>query len=515
MTKKISLRLITILLAVCMLFSVTACSSTKPDSDATDSGSDVVNVDTRQEDDDKDDSSSNNSSDKKDDSSKNDSSSNNSSDKKDDSSKNNSSSNNSSDKKDDSSKNNSSSNNSSDKKDDSSKKTSLTKEQVIAKMPAKLKGTTIKYMYWWNPKDQMEAEAIASFEKKTGIKIQPIVASYNGFYSEVAAKIAAGDSPDIVRLMFADSTTLNLLQPITNSGFDFNDTAWHEKVLADYTFNGNTYAVNLAKSAVMDYAVIYYNKNALKAAEMQDPYTLWKKNPSSWTWAKFWQMCDEFVKANKKSSDTYYGSVFEYPDAFVRAMGGCVYDYDSKNGKYINKITSNAMKVGWQRTLSAIDKKWLAQEFDVSLFDSGKALFYWSGPYSVRKGDARQEALKKQNALGIVPLPTDSKNQTLYEYTAFGICKGAKNAAAAPYYLRWVLDQSSYDMDNLYATKEASEVMKYVSSKENLFYGSYWYTALFNDLYNGGTNQVQSVLDSYKNTVNLTVQKLNEGISLY
>lgn len=492
---KITLRLIALTMAICMLIPLSAC---KDDKKATVSADASLTSSDSSSTDDNGVSSTESSSQKKDSSS---------SEKSTSSNKNSSSS---------KTPTNANSNTGSTIKIDSSKKkTSLSKEQVIANMPKKLKGTTIKYMYWWNPKEQMEAEAIASFEKKTGIKIEPVVASYSGFYTEVASKIAAGNSPDIVRLMSASTNVLDLLQPITNSGYDFNDTAWDQGVIADYTFNGNTYAVNLANSAVMDYAVIYYNKNALKAAEMEDPYTIWKKNPSSWTWSKFWQMCDEFVKANKKSADTYYGSVFEYPDAYVRAMGGCVYDYDSKNGKYVNKVTSNAMKVGWQRNLSAIDKKWLAKDFDVTLFDSGKALFYWSGPYSVRKGDSRQEALKKQNALGIVPLPTDSKNQTLYEYTAFGICKGAKNAEAAPYYLRWVLDQSSYDMDNLYVTKEASDVMKYVSSQDNLFYGSYWYSALFNDLYNGGANQVQSILDSYKNTVNMTVKKLNEGISLY
>lgn len=395
----------------------------------------------------------------------------------------------------------------------SNKKTSLTKEEFIAKMPSKLRGTTIKYMYWHNPKEQMEAEAIASFEKKTGIKVEPIVESYDGFFQEVSARIAAGNAPDIVRLLSPEQA--GFLQPITNSGYDFNDTAWSKAVLSKATYNGHLYSVNLENSAVMDYAVIYYNKNALKSAEMEDPYTIWKNNPKNWTWTKFWQMCDEFVKANKKSSETYYGATFEYPDAYVRAMGGSIYNYDTSTGKYVNTITTNAMKVGWQRTLSAIEKKWLVKKHDVTLFDSGKALFYWSGPYSVRKGDNRQDALKKQNALGIVPLPTDSKNQTLYEMTAFGLCKGAKNPEAVPYYLRWVLDKSSYNMDNVYVTQEAKTVMEYVSSQSNLFYGSYWYEAFFNDMYNGGANQVQSILDSYKNTIDVTVKKKNDTIALY
>lgn len=399
--------------------------------------------------------------------------------------------------------------------DNTKPKTSLSRDEVMAKMPANLRGTTIKYMYWWNPKEQMEKTAIADFEKATGITVEPIVGSYAGFYQQVAAKIASGDSPDIIRLMSNLDNTVDSLQPVTNSGFDFNDTAWDSQLLSDYTFNGNCYAVNLKNSAVMDYAVIYYNKNALKAAEMEDPYTIWKNNPEDWTWSKFWKMCQQFVKANGKSSDTYYGATFEYPDAYVRAMGGAIYTYDSAKGKFKSGVTSNAMKVGWQRTCDAISKKWLIQKHDVSLFDSGKILFYWSGPYSVRVNDERQKELKAQNALGIVPLPTDSKNQTVYEYTAFGIPKGAKNAAAAPYYLRWVLDQSSYDMRKVWVNDEAYNVMQAVSSNEKLFYGSYWYEAFFNDMYQGGSQQVKSVQDSYKNVIDMYAKQQNERIALY
>lgn len=391
-------------------------------------------------------------------------------------------------------------------------KTSLTKEQVIAKMPAKLKGTTIEYMYWWNPKEQTEAPAIASFEKLTGIKLKPYVASYSGFYNQLAARVASGNAPDLVRLMGNSSDQIRALQPITNSGFDFNDNAWDFDLIADYTFNKKPFAVNLKNSAIMDYAVIYYNKNALKAAEMEDPYTIWKNDRFEWTWSKFWDMCNTFVKANASKGGAYYGATFEYPDAYVRAKGGSVLEYDSSNGKFINRIKSTDMEEGWKTTLNAISKGWLIGEHNSVLFDSGNILFFWSGPYSARKHDERQWALKISSSLGVVPLPTDSKNQTLYEYTAFGIPKGAKNAAAVPYYLRWVLDQSSYGADDIWFNAEAKAVMDYAASGKH-FYGSYWYTELFNSLYNGGKNQVGTVLSSYRESVSMIVAQENSRIS--
>ncbi len=398
--------------------------------------------------------------------------------------------------------------------DDSKPKTSLSRDEVIAKMPASLRGTTIKYMYWWNPKEQMEKDAIAAFEKATGIKVEPIVASYEEFTTQLASKVASGDSPDIVRLLGNSTERTSALQPITNSGFDFNDTAWDSQVMKDYTFNGNCYAVNLKNSAIMDYAVIYYNKNALKNAEMEDPYTIWEKNPSEWTWSKFWAMCDEFLKANNNRSG-YYGATFEYTEAYVRALGGYGFTYDSSKGKFVSGISNKATEVGWQRTLDAMNKKWLVSSHDVTAFDNGKILFFWSGPFSARTADNRQQALKKTNALGIVPIPTDSKNQTLYEYTAFGIPEGAKNAAAAPYYLRYVLDQSSYDMNKVWYSAEAKTVMDYAASSDNIWYGNSYIPSLESTLKSGGSAQVQSVLASFKNVVDSIVKDENKRITYY
>lgn len=395
----------------------------------------------------------------------------------------------------------------------SNKQTSLTRDQVMAQMPKSLKGTTLTYMYWWNPKDQMEGEAIAKFEKATGIKVEPIVASYSDFQQQLSGRIAAGNAPDLVRLLGNQSWQITALQPITNSGFNFNDSAWDQELMKDFTFNGKTYAANLKKSAISDVAVIYYNMKALDDADMEDPYTIWKKNPSKWTWAKFWDMCQEFTDVNKNKSG-YAGATFEYGDAYVRAMGGGSYTYDSSKGKFVSIIKNSATESGWKTTLEAIEDGLLLASHDETKFDQGKVLFFWSGPYSARKLDSRQKALKDRNRLGVVPLPTDSKVQTMYEYTAFGIPQGAKNAAAAPYYLRYILDQSSYDMNNVYYNAKAREVVDYACSKTNRFYGNGNVDGFVKSLVSSGSKQVKSVIDSYSAATEEFVKAENERIQL-
>lgn len=397
----------------------------------------------------------------------------------------------------------------------SDKTTSLSRDQFIAKMPKDLKGKTITYMYWNDPKKQMDGEAIKAFEKATGCKVNCEVVSYDSFQETLSARISSGKAPDVVRLLGNVTWQITSLQPINNSGYNFNDTAWDAELMKDYTFNGKCYATNLKNSAISDVAVIYYNKKALADAEMQDPYDIWKKNPKDWTWEKFWAMCEEFVNANKGKSG-YSGATFEYGDSLVRAMGGYILTYDSAAGKFINGCKKNETISAWQTTLAMQEKGLLLAKHSETSFDQGKTLFFLSGPFSARAKDNRQSALKSRNRLGVVPLPTDSAKQMMYEYTAFGIPEGAKNAALVPYYLRYVLDKSSYDMNSVYCTKEAKEVVEYACSLTNRTYAySAGASSTISALVNAGSGQVKQTLDAYSPQIDEFIADENERISFF
>lgn len=347
-------------------------------------------------------------------------------------------------------------------KQDTSK--AKTKEQVIASMPDKLKNTEIHYFYWHDPHERMEAPALEEFEKKTGIKLVSELSSANDFFSELVSRVAAGNSPDMVRCRFTDPYALVGLQPITNTGFDFSDPAWSKDIMSAYTVNGKCYAVNLANTAILDVGVMYYNRKTLKDADMEDPYDLWKAG--KWTWSKFWDMCTEFVES-KRGREGYYGATFEYTNAYVLSMGSDVISYDSNTGKYTNNLNNSTLVSSWTRTVEAIETKQLYKGHDMNSFETGKILFMFSGPFSARTDDSRQVTMKKRGQLGVVPMPTDSNYQILYETTAFAVPVGAKNGAAVPYLLRWMLDQTSYDMDKVYCDSQAREAVEYAISRGN------------------------------------------------
>lgn len=93
-------------------------------------------------------------------------------------------------------------------------KTSLTRDQVMAKMPAKLKNTTINYFYWNDPYANMEKEVYENFTKLTGIKVVYQQASYADYLTELSTRVASGKSPDMVRMLNNSVARIKSLQPI-------------------------------------------------------------------------------------------------------------------------------------------------------------------------------------------------------------------------------------------------------------------------------------------------------------
>lgn len=378
-------------------------------------------------------------------------------------------------------------------------------------MPEKLKGTTITYFYWWDPKTQMEKETIANFEKTTGIKVKTEVASYSEFTTQLAAKISAGNSPDIVRLLSNAMYQVNSLQPITNSGYDFSDDVWNKQLMKDYTYNGKIYATNLNQehTAILDPWILYYNTKTIKSNDLEDPYTIWKKDPTSWTWEKLWSLCSQFLDNNGHKTD-YAG--LQCGNMYTRTFGARYYDYDSDAGKWVNLMGDSTLVSAYQDQINKFSTGLMSTEPGLTGLERGKLLFLGHGPFPARKRDENFATLKKNGTLGCVPVPTDSKYQVLYEYTAFGIPQGAKNIEAVPYYLRYVLDKANYNMDQVYENAQMKEVVEYAISSKKMFFGENEIYELKSKLMSGTAEQVKGTLDAYSGQVEDRVKQYNEQI---
>jgi ABC-type glycerol-3-phosphate transport system substrate-binding protein len=324
-------------------------------------------------------------------------------------------------------------------------------------MPASLKNTTVKYFTWDNPKKYpVEKALIEKFEKDTGVKVAIEVGDYAKFVEQLNVKIASGSSPDVVRLLTNDVFRVNSLQPLQNTGFNFNDTAWDQTTMKDFTFGGKAYATNLVKTHQFNSLITYYNKKLIEDEDLQDPAELWKTG--RWTWAKFEEISKDFIKGNKS---VRYGASFCPFQTYSLAMG--VDLIALVNGKYVSKMTDPKLAAAWkQHTEWVKDRVVSPTVSDVSKFMGGQILFIMHQDTGLITGNTFLEGMKAQGILGYLPLPTtDGKAATvtaLQEYSAFGVPQNAPNLKAVPYFLRCYLDRDAAGFDS-FISKEAKALI--------------------------------------------------------
>ena len=338
-------------------------------------------------------------------------------------------------------------------------------KDVLKKMPTSLEGTTVT-VYNWNPmKEYTGAPAvIKKFEKETGITVKWLTQSYNTYLSQMASKVASGQSPDVVRLRTPQPTGLVSLQPISASGYDFTDKAWDQQTMKDYTYNGKVFATSLANTHIGSAVAVYYNKSLISKYDLEDPYQLWKGG--KWTLSKMLEMSRSYKKSAK--ADFAIGGHDYQGFANMYGVQGPI---ALKNGKFVNMLKDitfiNVTKqvADWRNTES-IYRGWGADEFNNS-----ECLFWIGSAIYGRKNNAYFQSLKSAGSLNSVPCPqVDGQSeyyQPMGEYEAYGIAKGAKNATAVPYFLRYWLDPANYDMNSFFCSKQALEVYNWTNSQKN------------------------------------------------
>lgn len=320
----------------------------------------------------------------------------------------------------------------------------LNSEAILKKIPSELKGTTIKFANWYNPDDRgEEGKVIDAFEEMTGIKVEVIQLPYATFVQDVAALVEAGNAPDVVRIKYPSPKRLEYLQPIEEAtGFDFSSKAWDETIKNMYTYNGKCYAVNTVKTPFSSPSFLFYNTATMQARGYEDPFELWKKG--EWTWEKFEAMCKDWVA----QGDNYYGAYLNQP---VTATTGN--DIVMRKGNLVELDITNAsaMKTwkyqedGAANRIFAKDNKGFDENEQTKLFATSDATATqsWSGSF---------KKTRVKGTLACVPYPTNGNLDEYYlpmqENLGFGVCKGAKNAKAVPYFLAYILDIDNYNLED-------------------------------------------------------------------
>ena len=395
---------------------------------------------------------------------------------------------------------------------DPNKPTGKNWNQVVASMPQSLRNTEVVF-YNWNPMGEYEGAEAAfnAIKSQTGITVEWLRVSHAEYLSKLSELTAAQQAPDIVRMKQPIPERLSLCQPLSVSGYDFNDTAWDQTVMKDYSVNGVAYATSLKNTHLATVSMLFYNSKVISNYGFEDPYMLWKEG--KWNTTKFLQMCDSYMDRSNANAATVGVTL----DKWLQLYG------ISGNISAVNGVFTSNMKNADFKNITAqfadyytIDKFFGQGRAEV--FDVGGALFYMGNSIFARRKNSYMQTLKSEGKFYAVPMPAVTGQGTYYqsrdEYEAYAIAKGAKNPKAVPYVLRYFLDRSNYDLEKFFCNEQNLEVYNWCVEQECKIWSlGFTEPNATNGIYKKISAQVPSYLSSIESYVSDKVKEYNTAWS--
>ena len=329
-------------------------------------------------------------------------------------------------------------------------------KNVLNQVPASLKGTKIKMQIWWTSGTDDKNEA-ATFKDKTGIEVAYETAEMSKYQSNLSGKIMAGNPPALAAIInewYPQPITRGLMQPITNTGWDYSDkTLYAHSMMDQFSYKGEWYGIALKGSNMTTFEVMFFNKKLLKAKGVtKDPYELWKEG--NWNW----DTCLEIAKKCTNAKKDEYGMTLIYQNYWMLSAGQD-FVLSDKNGLK-NNIKSpellNAWYTAWDMiyTHKVIPTYFSQQQ---QLFFNGSVAMLGGGSYFMQ-AEASHSNYVPQNCgafeWDVVPFPSPkgASSVAACEGTVWGFPSKVtgNKLQAAMWFLRYFLDDATYSARDFY-----------------------------------------------------------------
>lgn len=373
-------------------------------------------------------------------------------------------------------------------------------------IPVELVGTTVKFATWIDHTKTEAAPVMADFADLTGIKVELDTIPQGDYITKLSARIAAGQSPDIVVENGDWPRTLTCLMPLDECGVDVTDPFWDQQVVKYSTIGKKTYLVNAANSIWnMSSAVVYYNKTLFDDYSIKTPTEYIKEN--NWTW-------DTFKKAMKdvKAADSELIGASIDTNAFTRSYGGLWVSFDPDTDTFSNVSSSSNLLDTYKYLLEAKEAGYATVEQNgvSSKFTNGVVGMALAGAYGLRAtgwlttmdpDDVAYAYLPKRNA-------SDKNYPSGSTFRSYGVCKGSKNPVASGYFLRYFLNGDNYDPADIYLNDEAEKWYKELKDCADMSL-MHWTGGVYGTLYSAGTGYMKDVLSGSSSQVSTNIAKVS------
>lgn len=379
-----------------------------------------------------------------------------------------------------------------------------------------LRGTTVTFASWEDFNGTERANVIQKFTKETGIKVKVVPVTQNDYVVKLASRLSAGKSVDI----FIDNQefprTVSFAQPITNAGIDVNDAKWDKTIVNTSTINGKVYLINAQWD--LKYFVLSYNKSLFEGITSPEEYVA----QNNWTW-------DTFAKAAKAISglgSEYVGAHFSTP-IFMAAYGASYIKYDSAKQEFYRSTDEAQFTEVWQYILDGYKAGYLNPTYNSAKLIAGTCGMSINDVFALQ-ADGYYASMSTDD-WGFTYLPKKSASDPDYPKAAlmfaYGLMKGAPNAAGAGAFLNYYLDEKNWNFDNYFANSKAKEFANVLNKRtpESTDYMfickgplaityTYGYSEIDKVFMKLNSSQLNKGIQQSKNKIENAVTKANEMI---
>lgn len=158
----------------------------------------------------------------------------------------------------------------------------------------KFQGETLVIWTWWD-NDEGTVEATAYFEELTGATVEWVNVPWADYATKLISGVSSGTGPDICYVgpeAIPTYVNKNILIPASDY-LNFENPAFTtyspqaEKILDYFTIEGKTYGLI---DAGPNTHKLYYRKDLLENAGLEDPYELFMNG--EWTWDKWFELME-------------------------------------------------------------------------------------------------------------------------------------------------------------------------------------------------------------------------------
>lgn len=195
----------------------------------------------------------------------------------------------------------------------------------------------------WREYTAQEQKLVNGFEKKTGIKVYTTVTTEADYLTKLISLISANVAPDVCCIMATDFPKIALaaMQTLNAYYFRLNDRIWYKNYMDYYKANNRYFSVAMrgAWSCEEGNYVTYYMPKVLKACGIsEDPYSLYQQG--KWNWDKQKEIATKIAKAGKD----YIGISMQSDDLMMHSAGEDFVKLDgTKFTNALNNVGSNSL----------------------------------------------------------------------------------------------------------------------------------------------------------------------------